>query len=256
MRVSAFLLIAFTAPLAHAQEPAPPRFATPHGYTRPTANRQFTFVMLAPPGADLSKLPRSYQAQSEELASQYPASGLYRAGETTPVWSYAGPYAYDVFPLNDGTHLAVLEGESWFTSQFVSGQKLPAELERAQLDSPAVTLYKNGTRLASHTVRDVVGDVKALRHSPQHIQWRAGGAVVERTGRFVLHTQDGLKVVFDLSTGAMLSKEPAGQDAKYFLAAIGGVTVATVLLGVRWLVRGPKPAALPDGALASPPPAP
>lgn len=252
MRVSAILLFAFTAAVATAQEPAPPRFATPHGYQRATANKQFTFVMLAPPGADLTKLPRSYQAQSEELAAKYPATGLYKTGETTPVWTYSGPYAYDVFPANDGIHLAVLEGESWFTSQFVSGQKLPAELERTQLDSPAVTIYKGGTKLASHTIRDVVGDVARLRHSPQHVQWRAGEAIVERTGRFVLYTQDSQKVVFDLTTGAMLSKEPAGQDAKYFLAAIAGVTVVTVLLAVRWLVRSPKPAGDPVGALDAP----
>jgi hypothetical protein len=258
VRVSAFLFVSFLVPtpVLCAQEPPPPRFATPHGYQRPTANRQFAFVMLAPPGTDLTKLPRSYQAQTEELAAKYPASGLYRTGETTPVWTYNGPYAYDVFPANDGIHLAVLEGESWFTSQFVSGQKLAADVEKAQLDSPAVTIYKGGTKLASHTIRDVVSDVARLRHSPQHVQWRAGEAIVERTGRFVLYTQDSQKVVFDLTTGALLSKEPAGQDAKYFLAAVAVVTVVTVLLGVRWLVRGPKPAVLPAGALAGPPPAP
>ena len=261
MRFLGILLIVFIpacSPPRTGQEtaPQPPKFASPHGYTRETANRKFTFVMLAPAGADLNALPHSYQSQSEELAKKYRTSGLYRTGETAPEWTYGGPYSFEVFPANDGIHLAVLEGESWFTSQFVSGQKLPAEEETKQLDSAAVTFYRIGEKLKSHSVREVVGDAKRLRHSPQHVQWRAGEAIVEKTGRFVIYSQDAQKIVFDMSTGEIRSKESAGTDAKYFLAAVGAITVVAVLLAIRWLVRDPKVDRNSVATLAEPPFAP
>ena len=259
MRLTALLLCSLLTgcvPASTGPAPNPPQFATPHGYTRETGNQKFTFVMLAPAGADLNALPRSYQLQTEEMAKKYPASGLYRTGETSPVWTYTGPYAYEVFPANDGIHLVVLEGDSWFTSQFVSGQKLPVDVDTKQLDSPAVTFYRAGEKVKTHTVREVVGDVTKLRHSPQHVQWRAGEAIVEKTGRFVLYSQDAQKVVFDIDSGELRTKEPAGSDAKYFLAAIGAITVITVLLAIRWLIRSPKPDRNPVGTLAEPPLAP
>lgn len=248
----AVLVLLVVSPTALGQEP--PRFAHPHGYTRPTENGQYTFVMLAPAGTDLAKLP-DYRKQTEELAKRYPASGLYKTGETTPVWTYPGPYAYEANHANDGVHLAVLEGESWFTSQFVSSQRLPAEVERAQLDAPAVSFYANGKLLKSHSIRSFTDPTK-LRHSPQHVQWRAGEGLVEKAGRFVVFTQDGRKVTFNLQTGDLISNEPAGQGAKYYLAAILGLTVIFVLVAVVFLVRTPKSAGTAAGALAGSGPAP
>lgn len=239
MRFIACFSVVIVCSPAIAQQPEP-KFAHPHGYTRETTNKKFTFVMLAPPNADLSKLPYSYQARTEELAKKYPASGLYKTGELTPVWKYTGPFAYEVYPANDGIHLAVVEGESWFTSQFVSGTKLPADVEKSQLDSPAVTFYQQGTPICSHTVREIVLDTERLRHSPQHVQWRAGEAIVERSNRFLMYTQDAQKIFFDMETGKLLSKEPAGGNAKYYLAAIGAVTCVAVFLAIVWLVRTPK----------------
>lgn len=251
MRFAVLSLLVVTS-AALGQEP--PRFAYPYGYTRPSDNGQYTFVMLAPAGTDLTKLP-DYRKQTEELAKQYPASGLYKTGETTPVWTYSGPYAYEATPANDGVHLAVLNGESWFTSQFVSAQRLPAEAEQAQLDAPAISFYENGNLLKSHNLRSFTEPAK-LRHSPQHVQWRAGEGLVEKTGRFVVFTQDGRKVTFDLASGDLVSNEPAGQGAKYFLAAILGLTVIFVLVAVLFLVRAPKSAGTAAGALAGSGPAP
>ena len=248
----AVLVLLIVVPTTLGQEP--PRFAYPHGYTRPSENGQYTFVMLAPAGADLSKLP-DYRKQTEELAKQYPSSGLYKTGETTPVWTYSGSYVYEANPANDGVHLAVLEGESWFTSQFVSAQRLPAEVETAQLDAPAVSFYANGKHLKSHTLRSFTDPAK-LRHSPQQVQWRAGEGLVEKAGRFVVFTQDGRKVTFDLQTGDLVSNEPAGQGTKYYLAAILGLTVIFVLVAVVFLIRTPKSAGTTAGALAGSGPAP
>lgn len=248
----AFLLLLVVSPAAIGQ--VPPRFAHPYGYTQPTENGQYTFVMLAPAGTDLAKLP-DYRKQTEDLAKRYPASGLYKSGETTPVWTYSGPYAYEATPANDGVHLAVLNGESWFTSQFVSSHRLPAEVEQIQLDAPAVSFYANGKLLKSHNLRSFTDPAK-LRHSPQHVQWRAGEGLVEKSGRFVVFTQDGRKVTFQLQTGDLVSNEPAGQGAKYYLAAILGLTVIFVLVAVVFLVRTPKSAGTAAGALAGSGPAP
>ncbi|MFO0938583.1 MAG: hypothetical protein U0798_18925 [Gemmataceae bacterium] len=261
MRFTAFLillLIPACSPPRPEQElvTGPPRFAIPHGYQHETADGRFTFVMLPPAQSDMADLPYKYKLQTEELRKKYPVSGLYRHGETVPVWEYRGAYSYDVFPSNDGIHMAVLEGDSWFTSQFVSGQRLPVEMERSQLDSPAVSFYRSGDRLKTYSVREIVGNAATLRHSPQHVQWRAGEGVVEKNGRFWMYTQDAQKVIFDLKTGELLSKESAGANAKYFLAAIASLTIVTVLLAIRWLVRGPKPERNSAETLAGAPAAP
>ena len=75
MRLTALLLCSLLTgcvPASTGPAPNPPQFATPHGYTRETGNQKFTFVMLAPAGADLNALPRSYQLQTEEMAKKYP----------------------------------------------------------------------------------------------------------------------------------------------------------------------------------------
>jgi hypothetical protein len=253
-RVVRFAVLSLLIVSSGALGQEPPRFAYPYGYTQQSENGQYTFVMLAPAGSDLSKLP-DYRKQTEDLAKRYPASGMYKTGETTPVWTYSGPYAYEANPANDGVHLAVLEGESWFTSQFVSSQRLPSEVEQAQLDAPAVSFYANGQLLKSHSLRSICDPAK-LRHSPQHVQWRAGEGLVEKAGRYVVFTQDGRKVTFNLQTGDLISNEPAGQGAKYYLAAILGLTVIFVLVAVIFLVRKPKSAGTPAGALAGSGPAP
>jgi hypothetical protein len=249
------LLVAGIGSPAPAQAPAKPEFAVPHGYTRESANRKYLFVMRPPAGMDLAKLPRAYQAQSEELVKTYPTSGLYLRDDpaAAPVWTYSGPYAFDVVPANDGIHLVVIEGSSWYTSQFISARRLPPEEEQRQLDGPAISFYANGRLLKSHCVRDLVGDPDRLKHSAEHVQWRAGEGLVERSNRFIVYTQDAQRVDFDLTTGELLSKQPAARGATYYFAALMGASIVIVLLFIRWLVRAPRggPAGVFDANPAS-----
>lgn len=218
-----------------------PKEPIPYAYTCPSADKRSLFVMLPPVEIDLEKQEPAYRAQTDRLRKTYGRSGLYRPGETTPVWTYDGPYTFDAVVANDGRSLIVIHGQSWFTASFPMAARLPAAEEKTQLDSLAVSFYRDGTRLKSYTVRELVGDPALVKNSISHLQWRAGEGLVEDKGIFRLHTQDRQLCLFDIATGELIEKKTVDYARqKAMFGILFAVITVGVLIAIRWLVRGPR----------------
>jgi hypothetical protein len=229
--------------LTTAQAPLPrPSDPIPYAYTQPSTNGQYFAVMLPPEGgtSDARQIA-VYREQTAKLKRAYPASGLYRKGESTPLWTYPGEYCFDCFVSNDGETIVVIHGASWFTAGFPKAAKLNAEEEAAQLDGPAVSFYRRSGLAKEYTVRQLVGDPAKLRHSIAHVQWRAGEGINDAKGTFNLFTQDGQRCRFDLATGELLEKSVVDYTAqKIVFGIIFAVVAVATIAAIRWLVKGPK----------------
>jgi hypothetical protein len=215
-------------------------FPRPFSYAKAVGS-EYQFVMLGPIEVDESAAGRDREAL-RQLRQQFPASGLYPRAGGTALWTTEASYApsANTFPSRDGIHLAVIEGDWWTTKDYVSPKRLPAAKEAEQLQAPAVSFYAQGQLLRQYRVADLVSNPARLEHSPEHILWAAGAALNDETGRFVVMTQDGLQVTFDIRTGALLEKRGAGiaNPLASWILGLCGILVLLILAGWALLTFG------------------
>lgn len=233
-------LSALLAALTVAASPAPaadlPDPTHPVTYSTPSPDGKYLFVMLAPPSDDPARNPDNTE-QAKDLRRKYPASGLYRNdGSTTPVWT-ADWYAYGVFPADDGVHLVREDSPSRMLASFVA-KRLPEETVREQLAGPALSFVADGKVLKTYTIGELVARPDELPCSVKHVLWMAGGMITRDGRRFVLLTQDSQQVVFDLDTGAVVSRKTAGLGNVQVWVARGLMAFVALFLAAafaRWL---------------------
>ena len=213
----------------------------PVSYTKPLADGQHVFVMLGDLTSEAKMTPSS-QPEFQALREKYAKSGLYRTEGGEPVWVLDGGFAPldSTFITSNGEYVIRLEGDWWRTKEYISGKRLPEDVEREQLAGPAVGFYKNGQLIRRYRVNELVETPRELMHSPQHVLWVAGAVLNEPAGKFVVHTQDANRIAFDYRTGEILSRDRVGLGnpiLKPILYITG--TMAVGILGVWvWLVFG------------------
>ncbi len=233
---------------------AAPAFAAgvilePVSYTKPIPGTAFLFVMLGDPAVEAGQKDAETAAKFAEIRAKYPQTGLYHTDSGALVWAVdTEGYTHPdwVFLTADGVHLVRIDGDSWRTKDYSGRNRLPAEDEQKQLDAPAVSFFKNGKLIKRYALRALVTDPGELPHSPQHILWVAGAVLNTDETRFVAFTQDSNQLTFDVATGELLAKEPAGLGNPrlvILLSVIGGLMAAMLIGWLVFLLRQRKAAA-------------
>ncbi len=164
------------------------RARPPRDYALEVAQGRYVFVMLATrsspldPGApdDVGVLD-----PDEALRKTYKASGLYPAGQTTPLWTVPW-YAFEVFPAPDGEHLVRLGPWASSTEQL------------------ALAFYSRGNELKRYLIQDLVKNPDRLRHTVSHFFWKKQHQLDAKAGVFRLDTVDCRSYRFSLQSGEIL----------------------------------------------------
>ena len=159
-------------------------------YMQEVASGNYVLVMLArqdrslldPDGPDDAGLIE----RDAVLRQRYKQSGLYPAGDTTPLWVIDW-YAFAVFPASDGVHLVRLG--PWASS----------------LDQLALAFYASGVEIKRYPIRELVADTSRLRRTVSHFFWLAEQRFDDAAGEFHLKAVDGRQFRFSIRTGEMLS---------------------------------------------------
>jgi len=236
-----FLILLSTAPTFAAGA-----ILEPVSYTKPIPGTAFIFVMLGDPEREAKQKNAESVAMFAEIRAKYPQTGLYYGDTNALVWAVdTEGYTHPdwLFVTTDGVHLVRIDGDSWQTKDFSGRNRLPVEEEQKQLDAPALSFFKNGKLLKRHLLKDLITDAGELPHSPQHILWQAGAVFSQNETQFVLFTQDSNQLAFDVATGDLLAKNPAGLGNPLLvtlLSIIGGLMVVIFLIWIAVLIRGRK----------------
>lgn len=161
----------------------------PYDYVKEVDGGKYVFVMLARPALGLLDpgAPEDVGVieTRREIRQFYRQSGLYPAGQTTPLWTVPW-YAFTVFPATDGEHLVRLG--PWASS---TGQL-------------ALAFYTRGIETRRYLIRDLVSDPARLKRTVSHFFWLAEHHYDDQAGLFHLRTVDGNAYTFSVSSGAIL----------------------------------------------------
>lgn len=248
-----FLTVAFVVrrPGGSANQSIP----EPVSYAKPTADGGHVLVVFGDPAAE-AKLKdaatRQYAARvrqtyffpvrlvlpwpslgrsSQTVRVKCPIPGLYRAGKLPVLVNPIPGYAPDdqVYLTADGRHVVRIEGDWWKTRAYPAGKRLPAEVEQAQLDAPAVRCFTAGKLTHEYRLRELVTNPDKLPHSPDHILWPAGAVLNADAGRFHLFTQDSNRITIDVANGEIVERTKTGIGnplARWLLTVTVALTVA------------------------------
>lgn len=179
--------------------------ASPFDFIRPSKGGEYSFVMLRPGARPRSS--RDYKVYSDSStdkhhwvdgasSSDYLTSGLFRNGEGKPVWTVDW-YSFDVRACSDGVHL--VRFGPWPDSGD-EGKTL------------AVAFYRNGKKIRSYAVRDLVHEILDLPHSISHYQWKKSSGFDDAGKRLRLNLysdssyNSNRSIVFDIRTGLRIQR--------------------------------------------------
>lgn len=212
------------------------RLPEPTTFAKELPGGQFVLVVLGDPDADQRAVANATeQAQLDTIRKTYPRSGLYHRDRAEMLWPIEGYSPSDcLFISSDGVSMARLEGDWWQTKEYPSPSRLPADVEAAQLQLPAVGFYRNGEKIRTYRITDLLTNPRDIKHSPLHLLWSAGAVLNEETGRFVLHLQDSGRAVFDYRTGELVRQDRVGLRNPLFRWIAGGVGLSVVLILAVW----------------------
>ena len=188
--LAALALLATLPTVAAADSVAPPR-----SYRAVAPGGAYEFVMLVPASGAGSAGAQPAAGASPPMP--YPASGMYRSGDRTPLWTVSW-YAAEVHPASDGKHLVRIG--PWATG----------------FEDEALSFFAEGRLLRRYEIRELVPDPRAVSWSVSHFVWKQSSTIDSAAGTFSLVTVDGTRYVFGLADGAVLSSErpvPARSDA-------------------------------------------
>jgi hypothetical protein len=144
-------------------------------------------------------------SKDEEIRAKYDRSGLYRSGETEPIWTVDW-YAFRVDITPDGKHL-VRWGPWAFTPNY---------------NELALEFYENGEILRSYRVSDLVAEPQSLPHTVSHYSWRDEAEFNGEKRELSVRTYNGEEYLFDATTGEIVreSKPVTAQATLIVIAAI------------------------------------
>ena len=240
----------FTVATAAFAAPLP----EPISYAKPCPGDRFVFVVFGSKAAEAKLKDGDNKRHAENVRAKYPVPGMYRVGDAAelvypldgefrvlPAFGIASEffprrYAPDenVYLSGDGRSVIRLEGEWWITKSYSGGKRLSPEVEERQLESPAVSLYRDGVLLKRHPLKSLIGDPLLLPHTPEHILWVGGAVLREDAERFVLFTQDTNQITFDIDTGEIVGTEKTGYGSRFGQRVIMGTLGLTLLLLFAW----------------------
>lgn len=262
-----FLVVAWV--MKRPGGPDAPALPEPVSYAKSSADGKRVFVAHGSLDFE-SKLKDAHTREfAAGVRAKYPTPGLYSAGDHPdrfapsddphPVASVVGAaqvshataWSWDrytpddnVFLTNNGAVAVRIEGDWWKTKAYVAGKRLPVEVEREQLNAPAVTfLFADNRPPKTYLLNELVDNPAELPHSPEHVLWPAGAALDPRTNQFHLFTQDSNKITFDANSGEIVHKGKNGLGNPVAQTLIGVTIGLTVILGVvlGWYVVKARP---------------
>ncbi len=169
---------AFTPTPAYAYHGPPPEVS----YAKPTSCGTYRFVVFGRNGGPLD----------EALRAAYPATGLYRVGApAVPLW-VVGWYEYEscVEVARDGVHLVRIKHRVF------------------SLDEPVLEFFASGFLLRAYSIRELVDDWTTVPVilGGRHLRYRPATALHEGSLRYQLTDEDGSHLVFDITTGQIVSE--------------------------------------------------
>lgn len=244
--------------LAFALFTVAPAFAAPLpepiSYAKPCPGDQFIFVMFGSKEAEAKLKDGDNKRHAFNVRAKYPVPGMYHVGDVAEllypldggfrVFSAFG-VASEFFPRRyvpdenlylsgDGRTVVRVEGDWWITKSYSGVKRLSPEVEQRQLESPAVSLFRDGILLKRHPLKSLIHDPLLLPHTPEHILWAGGAVLRDDTERFVLFTQDTNQITFDITTGEIVGTEKTGYGSRFGQRVIMGTLGLTLLLLLAW----------------------
>ena len=184
----------------------------PISYATESADGKLIFVMFAPgrPSGDFP-LVEGRRILRYISATNYPGSGLYVNGSTTPLWTVDW-FAPSVIVPSDGVHL--IRRGRWART----------------LSDEAYTFYANGKELRSYKISDLADTVLGLKRSVSHFEWEESESVDESRHVLAVTTFSKESFLFDYTTGEMVS-------ARRPLRVLLLVSAVSFILIVAWFIR-------------------
>jgi len=195
------LLLAFCMVTASADEPPLP----PTPWYRDLGNGLVFHYRPDESHYHANRFSRGTPAEFE--AQGYPRTGLYRNGEliyTVEVALWRFIYWSSLYFSNDG--MSFIEIPWVRTSVPMFGYAEPIR--------PAVRFFEQGHIVHYYEVFDLVTDRDSLRFSVSHVQWdyQRERYHDQENNTLQVTTRDGSTIVFDLSTGLIVSTETTPEE--------------------------------------------
>jgi len=177
-----------------ADKPAPPL-----SHKTVSANGKYVFVMISP----LPKLDASV-AESKAIRAKYAKSGLYKNdGSVEPLWTVDW-YRYKVDVASDGEH--VVRHGNWPERE--GGFENPS-VSKEELKQEAVSFFAKGKLLRQYSIVELIDEPKNLKVSVSHFEWRKNSQYSDDKRQFEVVTQDGNRILFDVTTAKIIEKKKA-----------------------------------------------
>ena len=113
-------------------------------------------------------------------------------GSMKQLYRTSGWYSHEVLVSMDAKYLVRM-------GPWNPGRKLSK-------DHVAVEFYKNGKLLKGYSTLELVKDSSKIQPTTNHYFWRGKTSKLESDNKFTLDTIDGIRYVFDATTGKVISK--------------------------------------------------
>ncbi|WP_435894710.1 hypothetical protein [Oceaniferula spumae] len=163
---------------------------------RPAGERPRIFVSEYWKTVTFSMMPGRYAYTPNRVMVSPPYGVAHRLqpdGSMKEIYRVSGWYSHQVFLSMDGRYLVRM-------GPWSPGRELSK-------DHVAVQFYKDGKLLKSYSTIDLVKDPKKIELTVNHYFWRGPKCKLETDNKFILDTIDGLRYVFDATSGEVISKE-------------------------------------------------
>ncbi len=163
--------------------------ATKCSYSIRLEQSNLVFVMIADqPSNECLSQGKERAAAANLLRKTYGASGLYREGDSTPLWTVDW-YSYRVFVSSDGKYL--VRTGPWASA----------------MSDEAFSFFSDGNLLKRYTVNEIIRYQSALPQSVSHFQWEKNLSLVDDNRTFEVTTLEDGSLTFSIENGELLSKK-------------------------------------------------
>jgi len=226
-------------------------FPKPLSYDKPVGT-EFVFVQLGNAAEEVKHGTSTQRKRFTELRAKYAKPGLYRVADASLVWELpAGDFTpIDLaFLTTDGRTLIRIEGDFWQTESFPGGYRPSEDKQKAQLEGPAVTFFRDGQVMKQYRLNELILQTETLKHTPEHLIWYASASLNAESGRFLMYTQESRCITFDFNGGTILEVRGVGlaNSVLQTILLITGAMTLLILAGWGWFVYRHR---VPDGTPA------
>ena len=163
---------------------------------RPMGERSQIFVSQYWKTVMFCMMPGMYEYVPSRRVIEEPYGIAYRLepdGSMKEIYRITGWYSHQVLISMDAQYLVRM-------GPWHSGHKLSKE-------HVAVEFYKDGKLLKDYSTLDLVKDARKIEPTVSHYFWRGEICRLDVDHKFTLDTIDGVRYVFDATTGKILSEK-------------------------------------------------